>query len=283
MVFMIFNPSAAFRIISLLGALLIMAGSAIAQPSGQEQRMQQLFNEGNFHYEQQDYEGALALYREIEASGFVSAELFLNTGLAYMQLRQGGYAMYYFTRARNVRPGWTKAREAMEFTRNWLEQEQGRTPVLNSFQFYSDIRTHAGGAASFLWALILLNAAAGLLLLYWFPLLPALKPAGRYGSMLLLAASFMSLGLGLFLQNSAATWQPGLVVESGYSLYPAADASAEPLLSLSPGSRIYMNKPETAKARPPETAEPADGPQWMYISHSNGMEGWVKTGALRLL
>lgn len=285
--------------ICLICLLFIAAGScsdgrivvAANQPSTSDQRMQQLFNEGNYKYEQQEFLQALALYRDIEEAGFASSELFLNTGLTYLQLQEGGYALYYFTKARQYSSGWDKAEEAITFTQNWLDQQQGRPPVLNTFRLYVAMQQYAGSGHAFLWAILLLNAAGALLLFFWFvPAFSRLRRTLRYTGAVLLGGVLLCVALGSYLQQSAANWKPGFVVESGYGLYASPEVSQEPRIALSSGGRIFLNERETRKQMQ-QTINPALSPdepadkalEWLYVYHSSGIEGWVKAEAVRLL
>lgn len=270
------------------GALYVVLGGLQAQSAADRAtQAQQLFNEGNYYYEQRDYMQAIAFYTQIERSGFISAELFLNAGLAHLQLQETGHALYYFTKAREKRPDWRRAEQAITFTQDQLEQ-QGRAPELNTFSLYASAQKQAGNGASFLWALLLANAAAVSLMLHWFGPASLWQKGSRYACFGLFTGALFCMMLGIYLENSARTWQPGLVVENGYNLYEQPDEHAERLLAIPAGSRFYMNRTETREAADPAVAQNEEPPQaaiseWLYIQHSSGARGWISAEAVRLL
>jgi tetratricopeptide (TPR) repeat protein len=64
-----------------------------------------LFDEANLLYQQQDYEGALDKYRQIEMEDQESSALYYNLGNCYYKLGNVGKSVLYYERALRLDPG----------------------------------------------------------------------------------------------------------------------------------------------------------------------------------
>ncbi|MDX1429943.1 MAG: tetratricopeptide repeat protein, partial [Rhodothermales bacterium] len=73
--------------------------------TGKTEEAARLFDEGNSHYRNGDFEAARTFYENARKSGFESAALYHNLGNAYFRLDKLGMAMVSYQRAARLQPG----------------------------------------------------------------------------------------------------------------------------------------------------------------------------------
>ncbi|MBN2226897.1 MAG: hypothetical protein JW763_06000 [candidate division Zixibacteria bacterium] len=89
------------RCLLILGSVLVlMAGSV----SAAEINADSLFAAATGHYENMEYDAALADYLKLEEAGYVSAPLYFNIGNCYFKQDEPGYAILYYLRAQRLDP-----------------------------------------------------------------------------------------------------------------------------------------------------------------------------------
>jgi tetratricopeptide (TPR) repeat protein len=79
-----------------------------------------LFTEANTAYQNQDFNKALELYKELENNELRSAALYYNMGNCYFKTGELGYAILYYMRARRLDPFDADINSNLEFTRQFI-------------------------------------------------------------------------------------------------------------------------------------------------------------------
>ncbi|MGY5355317.1 tetratricopeptide repeat protein [Wenyingzhuangia sp. IMCC45467] len=82
----------------VLGILLLTVGYISAQTT------QELFEQGNKHYQSEEYSEAVKLYQKIINQGFESADLYYNMANAYYKSNNMANAIYYYEKALMLDP-----------------------------------------------------------------------------------------------------------------------------------------------------------------------------------
>ena len=95
------RPAPALRAALALACLALVPAPEPASLTAQ----QALFDEGNRRYEEGDFAGAAARYREVLDGGFESAEVYYNLANAHFRLDQLGEAVLNYERAVRLDPG----------------------------------------------------------------------------------------------------------------------------------------------------------------------------------
>jgi tetratricopeptide (TPR) repeat protein len=106
----------ALRLLVVLGALVLAAG--VARADG----IDEAWRRGNDAYFRGDYPAALAAYSELDRQGIISADLFVNMGLAHYRQGQLGRAVWAFERALATEPDADDARFNLAQIRRQLER-----------------------------------------------------------------------------------------------------------------------------------------------------------------
>ena len=146
---------------SILVVLIVLfsLGSAIA-----EQNAQLMFDQANTMLEENNFSKALESYRNIEELGEVSGPLFLNMGIAAMEIDSLGLAKFYFLKAKNFNVTRAKAVEALEFVNSQFSRQSAILPKLPWDRAVDHFKEGIGASGIFILGLIL-SLSLSLLLL----------------------------------------------------------------------------------------------------------------------
>ncbi len=261
--------------------LFITAFSAFSLPAfamdDEEFNPQTAFNRGNFLFEQQQFEAALDLYREIEESGHVSGALFLNMGLTYSRLELYGNALYYFTLAEQFSQSRSTARQAIRHMSDLLDQRRTPIAVLSTISIFKWFHFEKGSRPFLILALVLLNLGA-ILLGFWLIYLKKHKIL-KYAGFTILLIGVLSLIVGMFLNSQSDRYQLGMFVDISGTIHEIPDAASEPVFMVYEGYTFVIDVVE--KERRIEALAGRDNvslvapDDWIYVQMSNGIEGWM--------
>jgi tetratricopeptide (TPR) repeat protein len=104
------------RSVLLLQVATLLAGSRVAA-------QESFFEEGNRHYQNGNYEGALANYLQILEAGFESGAIYYNIGNSYFKLGDLGRSILFYERALAENPRDDDARANLELARSLTADE----------------------------------------------------------------------------------------------------------------------------------------------------------------
>lgn len=227
------------------------------------------FNRGNFLFEQQKYQEALEIFREIEGEGFASGPLFLNMGLSYVYLDSLGLALYYFDRAAGFSQTRAQAQQGIQHVEDALDRRRTPIAVLPMYRFNEFLNKDLGLMRILVMALVLLNLAALCWAASWF--------YPRFGSLL---RYLTVIGFLLFMTASLAAgyvWKQqehfsyGMFTEQGLAVFEQPDPDSTPVFLIYEGYTFQLDHRKT----------PEHG-RWIYVNMSNGIDGWVRNRGYRL-
>ncbi|MFU8859189.1 MAG: hypothetical protein ACNA8K_02080 [Cyclonatronaceae bacterium] len=245
--------------------ILTAAGGVLAQENPQS-----LFNEGNYHMEQQRYVDAVQKYREVLALGYESGPLYLNLGISYTHLDSLGLAKYNYLKAKGYRQSRDVAVTGLQHIDMLLSQVRPNLPVLPVAEFYDHLYFQTGSKPFFLLSILMVNLAAAALIITWY----SSRFSGwlRTISVLLLLVSLASLATGFFVDSQASRYARAVLVHNDSVVREQPYIDAPVVASAHIG---YTFTIDTHTGRNEEN--------WLYVRLSNGLEGWVPAvGILKL-
>ena len=108
-----------------LKLLFLISGVVFAQSSPQLS-----FDEANDFLEKGNYRKALQQYREIEQSEIVAGPLYLNMGIAAVQIDSLGLAKFYFMNAQKFEATKKSADQALDFVNSQFSRQSAQLPKL---------------------------------------------------------------------------------------------------------------------------------------------------------
>lgn len=95
----------------MLGVLVILCGSLVAEPIDD-------FRQGNSFFQEKEYPKAIEAYSRAVQQGVGSAPLYYNLGNAYFKNGDLGYAVLYYLKARRLDPADSDIQSNLEFARS---------------------------------------------------------------------------------------------------------------------------------------------------------------------
>jgi tetratricopeptide (TPR) repeat protein len=230
---------------------------------------QAAFDRATTLLEEQEYMEAIDHYNKIQQEGDLSGALWLNLGVAYVQLDSLGKAKYYMLKAAEYDETEALAEEALERIENQFSRRSAVLPMLPWDRFFNLLDHYFGSTGLMVIGLLLLNITSGLLLAAWFR--PGYKQPLKklsYASALL-TCLFIFFSIFLSLQNS--WYDTGVTVEDQATVYDRADINSAVVSTAYEGytMRVYTS----------EKAPDTDG-EWYYVRLENGLYGWVDQEAI---
>jgi hypothetical protein len=229
------------------------------------------FFEANALYKAGRYADAAVRYEALREAGFRSGALYFNLGNAYLKAGDLGRAVLGYRRALRVLPRDPDVRANLRFAEEQLSGAAGVAaqppPLWHRLLFPLAFRATAGelaGAASLVYALILLGLTVRLFARSWRPVLGRLAAVAAF----LLAVLSASLGYRIVHDDLRTT---AVVVEregTGVAVRfePADDGT------------VHFRVPAGAVV---EILAEREG--WQQVARADGRRGWIPARALEVL
>lgn len=245
--------------------LLLSFTASVAQQSPQA-----TFDEANTFFENGELLEALSLYRSIEASGHVSGALYLNMGIAAVQLDSLGLAKFYFLKASTFNTTASQGETALNFVNSQFSRQSAMLPKLpwdRAVQWINEVP-----AASGLFLIGFIITTAGLILLYlsWFYKL-SFQNISSYVIALVLTGSALA-GLSFYADYVNQRYDAAVLITNSQRVLqgPNADATLE--------SIAYEGYDLTVDHWKSE-----EQPGWLYVRLGNGQYGWIQDSGVKIL
>jgi hypothetical protein len=247
------------------------SGTAMAQPA-EGARPQALFNRGNYMMEEQDYAGAVSVFRQIEEGGHASGPLFYNMGISYLYLDSLGQASYYFHKSKAYRGSSDRARDGITTVERLMRIRGTFIPQLPWYAFHDWFLFHMNHLAWIVWGLVLINIGVFVILAGWL-----WQPDRRIAiaGMAIAAVGILQVVATISITVWADGYRQGVVVKNGIPVKPAPDLVVDEDLSPDLAYEAYtvtLNK---------RISSQHDG--WVHVRFRNGISGWIPDTAVRKL
>jgi len=251
----------------LLG--IICSGAFINLTSAQD-NAQKLFDEGNEHLKEAEYERALEQYKKIDTLAYTSGALFLNMGIAYMNMDSLGIAKYYFLKATEFNATRTKAEEAVIYINTQFSRQSVRLPKLPWQVAFDWLNKHLGATLVLFIGLTLLNTGIIIFIFRWFVnIIPrALKIAGISTSVLGMCVIILSF----YLWHLDQRYTLAVQVNEQTAVYEKPEASSAVVSQSYEGYDFTVDYQKTG-----------ENEEWIYVRMSNGQYGWIPKRDIRIL
>ncbi len=252
-------------ITSLICLAILLGGGIFASA---QDSIEALFIQGNASYQKGDFASAERDYRKMVEAGVVDGSVFYNLGNACFKQKKLGEAIYYWEKARRLRPFDQDIRENLDLANlllvDRIDAPQDPLPLrmLNRAVHLLSIRLES-------WTVLLLFLVAnGLFAIYQLAKNPRPALAALMGA---LVAGFL---VSLFAASLA--WK---IYESGYRR-DAVVVEQKVDLRSGPGTDniTVFTVHEGIIVRIRGEAE-----GWYQVSLPNGWSGWLQQNAIRIL
>ena len=225
-----------------------------------------LFNEGNKAYNAGNYENAISLYEQTLKMGKHSAEVYYNLGNANYRLNKVAESVYYFEKAKLMRPKdrdiITNSAFANNMTIDAIEKipvsqiDQIRNSIIETFSF--EIWTY--------FTTILLWIFTILFLAYLFFIRARLKRIFFFSSLSILLLFILSFSITYSIDQNEKNKKFAILFSKQTDIWSEPNQQAERLFVLHEGTKMQLL----------DSLE-----EWQKIRIANGSEGWIKDASFK--
>ena len=231
---------------------------------------QAMFDQANTLLQNGDYFDALSTYRDIEKDGQVSGALYLNMGIAALQIDSLGLSKYYFVKAADFVTTKESAERALEYVESQFSRQSAMLPKLPWDKAIESLKDGPGAFGVFIFGFLLILISVGVIILHWFNIIELKKQA-----MVISVATITSIlvvGLAFYVDYIDQRYDEGVIISKEIPVTQQPNENAD-LVSLAyEGYSITVDKFESEKA---------DG--WYYIRLGNGQFGWIQLEGAKIL
>lgn len=253
------------RKVVVLIVLMFVSGTVVAQPSPQVK-----FDGANDLLESGDYRNALKSYREIESSETVSGALYLNMGIAAVQLDSLGLAKFYFLNAQKFDGTTESASQALEFVNSQFSRQSAKLPKLPWDKAVDSLKINPGTFGLFLIGYVLLCITLLLIITLWFNLISIPKAKNVIATCI--TVSVIIIALAYYVDYVDQRYDEALLIKAESTVSTAPGEDKELVSMAYEGYDIIIDWKKSA-----------DQENWYYIRLGNGQYGWIKAEGIKIL
>jgi tetratricopeptide (TPR) repeat protein len=247
---------------SLFTFLLLMAGLLPAQDP------KSLFQQANQVYQQQDFEKAALLYKQIISQGYESKDVYYNLGNCYYRLNQVGQSVLYYEKALKLDPQDVDVRYNLELVNLKVIDRIEIPPRLFLFEFWDDLK-NLYSLAQLTRLVALLFAVTVLLIILW--LFVKQYRLRRWLISLAAVIGFLTIFWSyiLIIQSHSFTEQrQAVILVSSVTVRSAPDDSSTDVFILHEGVKVHLDELRA---------------EWVKISLADGKSGWLRAENLAII
>ncbi len=246
-------------------SVLILSVSSIARQTAQAE-----FDQANTLIENGQYSEALAKFRNIEASGFVSGPLYLNMGITALQIDSLGLAKYYLLKASSFKEVSEGSLEALEYVNSQFSRQSATLPKLPWDRAIDWMKTVPKAFGVFIVGYIFAMFGLILLLGKWFGFLSFKKQNPFIIGFII--SSFLILILSFYVEYINQRYDEAILIiqETTVLEQPKEDAN---LISMAyEGYSLTIDHEKSINSE-----------NWYYVRLGNGQFGWIKQKGVNIL
>lgn len=231
---------------------------------------QSRFDEANTLLENGEYSQAIDIYKSINMEGYESGALWLNLGISYTQLDSLGMAKYSFLKASEFPETSERSADALNYVNERFPRQSAVLPQLPWIRFLSSVEQAPGVTALTLIAFFFLYVGTALLIASWFR--ADLRRFFRFSSYISFGTSALLIILISIITYRAERYDSAVMVHRQQAVHQQPVETSAIISTAYEGYMMQVDHKESERAE-----------EWYYIRLENGMYGWIKKDALKLL
>ncbi len=228
------------------------------------------FDEANNLLEEGNYREALKKYRDIEGNNFASGELFLNMGIASVQIDSLGLAKYYFLKASEFETTNQSAAQALDFVNSQFSRQSAKLPKLPWDRAVDQLKLTPGTFGLFVIGYCFVCLALLLIIAGWFNLIKLPKQKNIIISCFTIAVLVISLSY--YVDYVDQRYDEAVLITDESSVSVSPEENAELVSMAYEGYDLTIDRKKSA------TQE-----NWYYIRLGNGQFGWIEAKGIKIL
>ena len=251
------------KIITQFVLLFIIGFSMVYE--ARAQKPEELLTKANSLYNENAFDSALVVYKDIVEQGYSSSTLYYNIGNTYYKLRNYPLAIYYYEKSLKLDPNNEDTRHNIEIAQLFLTDKIEAVPELFIKTWWNNL---SNTFTLNVWSIITL-VLIGLLLTCLFFYITAktrgLKKSMFFICLFLLVFTICSFSISAKKYNYISTNNEGIIIIPTITIKSSPSNSSVDLFVLHEGSKVKI-------------LDNADG--WEKIKIANGSIGWLPTSSV---
>ena len=251
------------KIITQFVLLFIIGFSMVYE--ARAQKPEELLTKANSLYNENAFDSALVVYKDIVEQGYSSSTLYYNIGNTYYKLRNYPLAIYYYEKSLKLDPNNEDTRHNIEIAQLFLTDKIEAVPDLFIKTWWNNL---SNTFTLNVWSIITL-VLIGLLLTCLFFYITAktrgLKKSMFFTGLILTLFTICSFSISAKKYNYISTNNEGIIIIPTITIKSSPSNSSVDLFVLHEGSKVKI-------------LDNADG--WEKIKIANGSIGWLPTSSV---
>ena len=251
------------KIITQFVLLFIIGFSMVYE--ARAQKPEELLTKANSLYNENAFDSALVVYKDIVEQGYSSSTLYYNIGNTYYKLRNYPLAIYYYEKSLKLDPNNEDTRHNIEIAQLFLTDKIEAVPDLFIKTWWNNL---SNTFTLNVWSIITL-VLIGLLLTCLFFYITAktrgLKKSMFFTGLILILFTICSFSISVKKYNYISTNNEGIIIIPTITIKSSPSNSSVDLFVLHEGSKVKI-------------LDNADG--WEKIKIANGSIGWLPTSSV---
>ena len=250
-------------------ALMLMIALPSALNAADNTYIDDLWTNGQEAYTQNNWQGALEAWQQIESLGLESPELYYNIGNAYFKNDDIAHAVLYYERTLRLDPSYSDARFNLEYAHAMIQDKIESVP---EFFIKSWLSSASHVLKSDTWAvlsLVMLAAFLACAVLFLLGGSPARKKTGFFTGITALLLFILCVSFASSQKSAYERLDSAVVMNSVVSVKSSpSSGSAKDLFVLHEGTKVKVL----------DTVG-----DWQNIELSDGRQGWVRSGDIEFI
>lgn len=230
--------------------------------------IQSKFDEANEKYKQQQYYGAIKLYKQILEKNYHNFETYYNLANSYFRINNLQEAIYYYEKAFQISAHNRDLKHNMELTRSLLMYPNQVIPEPFHIKFTNTLMRlfSPDSWAKLAFAFLLITLVSVVFFLYFTK--PRAKKILFISSIILLIFTLSSFGLGYRYKNQIINPTHAIVTTSASPIKSSPDISSADVYVVKAGMKVkVLSKLGT----------------WYEVQVAEGENGWISEENIRLI
>ena len=250
-------------------AILLLIGLPFAAQAQQESYPDSLWNAGVAAYTEGDYAQALHDWKDVQATGMMSRELYYNLGNAYFKTGEIAPAILWYERALRLDPSDADVRYNLEFARAQTQDKIDEVPEIFFEQWGHSLCYLLPSNTWAVLSLVFFGSTVALLLLFLLGNTPARRRIGFFAAIASFLLAFLGWDFAQWQRTEARRQDMAIVMRpvSSVKSSPSAE-SAKDLFILHEGTRVKI-------------LDNVSG--FTNIELSDGRQGWIPSGEIEII
>ena len=235
-----------------------------------KQNTQLMFDQANTLLEENNFMGALESYKKIEQIGEISGPLFLNMGIAAMEIDSLGLAKYYFLKAQGFSATKIQATEALEFVSSQFSRQSAMLPKLPWDRAVDTLKSGIGATSIFVIGFLMILVSIIVIILDWFKFIQI--PRKFIIIATATSLSILTIILAFYIDYVDQRYKEGLIIakEVPVTTQPIENADLVSIAYEGYSITVDIFNSENTKG-------------WYYIRLGNGQYGWIRIPGSKIL